>query len=323
MLVTSSQLFLAYIADLVFGDPPWLPHPVRLFGLVTVVMETVCRKVAPSPQAPRMAGVLTTLTISSGAGLGAWLLLKWITESSPFAASAVTIYLAYTTLSVRGLDRAGREVLAHLESGRLKSARSALAMMVGRDTRTLDEPEIVRAVIETVAENTSDGVVAPMLYLALGGVPAALAYKAINTLDSMIGYKNDCYFYFGWAAALLDDLVNLVPARLTALGVIAAAAILRLSWRESWRIVGRDARSQPSPNSGFPEAAYAGALGIRLGGSSVYSSQLVRKAYLGDAVRELKPSLYPKVRCLLYLTSALILLASLGLIALCRTLLWR
>ncbi len=250
-----SQLLLAYIADLAFADPPWLPHPVRLFGFATTAMEKACRKLARTPRALRLAGVLTALAMSAGVGLGTWLLLKWIHESSALAASAATIYLAYTTLSLRGLDRAGKEVLADLESGRPESARSALAMIVGRDTRALDEPEIVRAVIETVAENTSDGVVAPMFYLALGGVPAALTYKAINTLNSMIGYKNDRYFYFGWAAARLDDVVNFVPSRLSALLVMAGSFILRFSWKQSFQTVRRDARSQPSPNSGFPESS--------------------------------------------------------------------
>lgn len=293
-----------------------MPHPVRLFGLATTALEKACRKLARTPRALRLAGALTTVLIISWAGLGSWLLLKWIHEFSPLAASIAAIYLAYTTLSVRGLDRAGGEVLGHLRSGRLDSARSALAMIVGRDTGTADEPEIVRAVIETVAENTSDGVVAPMFYLALGGVPWALAYKAINTLDSMIGYKNDRYRDFGWAAARLDDVINLVPARLTAVLVIAGSFVLRLCWKESYHVVRQDARLQPSPNSGFPEAAYAGALGVRLGGTNFYDGQPVRKAYLGKPVRELKPELYSKVRCLLYFTSALALLVSAGLAAL-------
>ena len=310
------EILLASIADLAFGDPPWLPHPVRLFGLATTTLEKACRKLARTPWALRLAGAFTTLLIISCTGLGSWLLLKWIREFLGLAASITTIYLAYTTLSVRGLDRAGGEVLGHIRNGHLDSARSALAMIVGRDTGTADEPDIVRAVIETVAENTSDGVVAPLFYLALGGVPAALVYKAINTLDSMIGYKNDRYRDFGWAAARLDDVVNLVPARLAAVLVIAASFFLRLGWKESCHTVRRDAHLQPSPNSGYPEAAYAGALGVQLGGTNFYGGQPSHKAYLGKPARELKPELYSQVRRLLYFTSALALLVSVGLAAL-------
>jgi adenosylcobinamide-phosphate synthase len=311
--VKGLQVLLAYMADLAFADPPWMPHPVRLFGLATTVMEKSFRKLARTPRALRLAGAFTTLFIISLVGLGSWLLLKWIREFSTLAALIATIYLAYTTLSVRGLDRAGWEVLSHLRNGHLDGARSALAMIVGRDTGTADEREIVRAVIETVAENTSDGVVAPLFFLALGGVPSALVYKAINTLDSMIGYKNDRYRDFGWAAARLDDVANLVPARLTAVLVIAGSFVLRLGWRESYHAVRQDARLQPSPNSGYPEAAYAGALGVQLGGTNFYGGQPVRKAYLGKPVRELKPELYSQVRWLLYFTSALALLVSFGL----------
>lgn len=316
--MTATQLLFAYIADLAFADPSWLPHPVRFFGFVTSAMEKTCRKFARTPRALRAAGVLTALAVSSAAGLGAWLLLKWVRNSSALAEYALSLYLAYTTLSLRELELAGRQVVLELRGGHLEGARSALAMIVGRDTRTLDAREIVRAVIETVAENTSDGVVAPMFYLALGGVPAALTYKAINTLDSMIGYKDDRYLYFGWAAARLDDVVNLLPSRLTALLAIAASFILRLSWKRSFWIVRRDARLQPSPNSGFPEAAYAGAIGVRLGGINVYHGRAVRKAYLGDPIREFEPDLYPEVKRLLYTTSALMLIMSVALAALVR-----
>lgn len=310
------QILLAYAVDLAFADPSWLPHPVRLFGLACTILEKICRKLASTPGALRLAGVFTTLFIISTVGLGSWLLLAWIHEFSALAASAAAIYLAYTTLSIRGLDLAGGEVLGYLRSGRRDVARSSLGMIVGRDTGTADGPEIVRAVIETVAENTSDGVVAPLFYLALGGSPLALVYKAINTLDSMIGYKNDRYRDFGWAAARLDDAVNLVPARLTAVLVIAGSLVLRLGWKESFRAVRQDASLQPSPNSGYPEAAYAGALGVRLGGTNFYNGWPIRKAYLGKPVRELKPELYSQVRWLFYFTSALALLVSIGLASL-------
>lgn len=215
-----------------------------------------------------------------------------------------------------------REVVAHLRERHLEDARSALAKIVGRDTKSLDEPEVMRGVIETVAENTSDGFIAPLFYLAIAGVPAAFAYKVINTLDSMIGYTNDRYFYFGWAAARLDDIANYLPARLTAALVAVAAFILRLDWRKSLRIVRRDARLQPSPNSGFPEAAYAGALRIRLGGLNFYEGRPSQKAYIGDPRRELTPDLYPEVRRLLYFTSALAVAVGIALSGTLRSLPW-
>jgi adenosylcobinamide-phosphate synthase len=313
MVLAPCQWVLAFAADLLFGDPPGLPHPVRLFGFVITRMELACRKCARTPMALRIAGIVITGAISFGLGLSTWTLLRWIRRESASAEFLVAIYLAYTTLSVRGLDGAGSEVLSHLANHQLDRARSALAMIVGRDTHDLDEPEIVRAVVETVAENTSDGVVAPMFYLALGGVPAALTYKAINTLDSMIGYRSGEYLYLGWAAARLDDLVNFVPARLSAIVVTASAWILRLSWKNALRVVCRDARLQPSPNSGFPEAAYAGALGIRLGGVNRYGGCAMRKSYIGDAKRELTCALYPDVRRLLYLTSTLAWLLSVAM----------
>jgi adenosylcobinamide-phosphate synthase len=312
MVLAPCQWVLAFAADLLLGDPPRLPHPVRLFGFVITKMELACRKYARGPKSLQIAGMILTIAISSGVALSTWTLLRWVRRESAFAEFVVAIYLAYTTLSVRGLGGAGSEVLSHLANHQLDRARSALAMIVGRDTQDLDEPEIVRAVVETVAENTSDGVVAPMFYLALGGVPAALTYKAINTLDSMIGYRSEEYLYLGWAAARLDDLVNFLPARLTAIMVVASASILRFPWKNALRILRRDARSQPSPNSGYPEAAYAGALRIRLGGTNLYGGRMVRKAYLGDPLRKLEPKLFPEVRRLLYITSVLMMMASVG-----------
>lgn len=231
----------------------------------------------------------------------------------------MAVYLAYSTLSIRGLDDAGGKVVGELRRKELEKARASLSMIVGRDTDALDQAEILRAVTETVAENCCDGVVAPLFYLALGGVPAALTYKAINTLDSMIGYKNERYFYFGKLAARLDDVANVVPARLTAALVAVAAWLLCLPWRNVLRIVSRDAHLQPSPNSGYPEAAFAGALGIRLGGLNFYGGRPSEKAYLGDAQNALALELYPEVRRLFYATSLLMLALSLALAAF----LWR
>jgi adenosylcobinamide-phosphate synthase len=204
------------------------------------------------------------------------------------------------------LADAARAVLKKLDEGDIAAARKELSLIVGRDTQSLDEPEIVRAVVETVAENASDGVIAPLLYLAIGGPALALAYKAVNTLDSMIGYKNARYLHFGWAAARLDDIVNFIPARITAILICLSAVITRwftplvsavifffrthseLRTVNSelfipWRIMMRDRNNHTSPNSGYPEAAMAGALGIRLGGPSTYAGQLSLKPFIGEA----------------------------------------
>jgi adenosylcobinamide-phosphate synthase len=303
--VTSAQVFLAYAADLLLGDPSWLPHPVRIIGYAASASEKVCRRLGNSKPVMLALGFLVALVIPVGAAFATRLLLKEISRISPWAGWVATVCVAYTTLSVRSLDGAARVVIDHLKRGDLVWARAALAMIVGRDTQTLDEPEIVRAAVETVAENTSDGVVAPLFYLAIGGVPAAIAYKAINTLDSMFGYKNERYLYFGRASARLDDVANYLPARFTAILVVVSALFLGLSWKKAIKIVRRDARSQPSPNAGFPEAAFAGALGVRLGGTNSYGGRVSHKAHLGDAEQALTIAVQPKVRRLLYATSTL------------------
>jgi adenosylcobinamide-phosphate synthase len=316
--VTCAQLLLAYAADLAFADPPGMPHPVRLMGFVASVSEKQCRKIANSPRALLLTGLLTATVIPSVAAVATWFLLRGTPRVSPLAGSIATVYLAYTTLSVRGLDQAAQAVIGSLKRAHLSEARAALAMIVGRDTQTLDEPQIVRAVIETVAENTSDGFVAPMFYLAIGGVPVAFAYKAINTLDSMFGHKNERYLYFGCAAARLDDVANYVPARLTAALVALSAFVLRMPWRKCVQIVLRDARLQLSPNAGFPEAAYAGALGIRLAGTNVYDGRLIHKAFIGDPDRPLTVGSYSAVRRLLYVTSILTLAVWMAVDAVCQ-----
>jgi adenosylcobinamide-phosphate synthase len=316
--VPAWQLLVAFLADLAFGDPPGMPHPVRLFGFFISRGERFIRRFAQSNRALFWGGAALVLTLTCAVSVGSWLLLRFLRHASPATAVIVALYLAYSTLSVRGLADAGTRVVNYLRKEDLAGARSSLAMIVGRDTETLDELEILRAVIETVAENCCDGVVAPLLYMSIGGVPAALAYKAVNTLDSMIGYKNDRYFFFGKFAARVDDVANFLPARLTALLVAVAAFCLRLRVRDAIRVTWRDARLQPSPNSGYPEAAFAGALGVRLGGLNFYSGKPSPKAYLGEMQRPLTLDLFPEVRRLFYATSS----AMLGVSVLISASLW-
>ncbi|PWU02395.1 MAG: cobalamin biosynthesis protein CobD [Terriglobia bacterium] len=257
--MTASRLAAAYVFDLAAGDPEWFPHPVRLFGRLTQLGERWAARWASRPGRELAAGSVVT-----GAVVGiAWLLGQW-------RQPVWQILLAWTTLATRSLlDEAGA-VIAALDEGRLAEARHLLARIVGRDTDSLDEAEIARATIETLAESACDGIVAPLFWLALGGVPSAMAYKAVNTLDSMIGHPDPPYRHFGRVAARLDDAANFIPSRLTAIGIAAAAGISGLDARRSLTIWQRDGYKHASPNAGQSEAAMAGALGVQLGGTNLY-----------------------------------------------------
>jgi adenosylcobinamide-phosphate synthase len=239
------------------------------------------------------------------------LLLFLASSYSSMLGFIIAVLLAYTTLAARDLARSAGTVLIHLEGGDIAGARLALSMIVGRDTAELDEQGITRAVVETVAENASDGVIAPLFYLALGGPALAMAYKAVNTLDSMIGYKNAAYKNFGWAAARLDDLANFVPARITAILLsLAALCLPGASGRDAFRVSLHDGRKHASPNSGYPEAAVAGALGLRLGGPSVYGGLFLDKPSIGDGMRDFDKKCIEKSIRLMYCASTFAVLAA-------------
>jgi adenosylcobinamide-phosphate synthase len=284
--------------DLALGDPRWFPHPVRGFGWSAVQLERFWRATNLPLQ---WAGACFTVSAVGVACAVVWSTSPWL-----------NIFWIWTLLALRDLDWEATLVWRALERGDLEEARRKLAMIVGRDTAHLGEAEILRAAIETIAENLSDAVIAPLFYLGLGGPVGMAAYKAINTLDSMVGYHDERYAEFGWASARLDDLVNFIPARLTAVLIWMCALILGYDAGRSRRITLRDASSQPSPNAGYPEAAVAGALGIRLGGVNFYSGARVDKPYLGDAVNPLDKRAFHATRILLYASSALMLLVMFG-----------
>jgi adenosylcobinamide-phosphate synthase len=290
----------ALLLDLLLGDPRILPHPVVLIGRLISRLEIwlagACRNL-------RLAGVLLVLLTLLATGLASWALLVTATAMHPWLGGVVAGWLAYTTLALRSLHTSSREVITHLAAGEVELARRALSMIVGRDTAGLDEQGILKACIETVAENASDGVIAPLLYLFLGGPILALLFKASSTLDSMVGYLDDRYRQLGWASARLDDLLNLLPARLTAALMIAAAWTIGLNARQGVRMVRRDARKHKSPNAGYPEAAAAGILGIQLGGPAVYLGQRMEKATLGDAQGPVTIESYRQMIRLLYVTT--------------------
>lgn len=278
---------LAYALDWLIGDPEWAPHPVRWMGRLIQGGENSLRRFFRTPSAEFIGGLSLSLLVVGAFGLGSWLLLGWLGGWNQTLAFVVALYFAVTTLATRSLLDEARAVRRLLLNSDLLAARRQVARIVGRDTQALDEPEVTRAVIETLAESASDGVVAPLFYLAIGGVPAALAYKAVNTLDSMIGHRDERYEFFGKFAARLDDAANFIPARLTALLFVLTAWALRLDWRGAWRVLWRDSAKHKSPNAGRPEAAMAGALGVQLGGTNFYDGEPHYGPHLGNAERPL------------------------------------
>jgi len=352
--IGAAHIGLAFCLDLLIGDPRWLPHPVRLIGLFVERLEHLLRKIFKGPFKERLGGILlvmfvagTTFFITS---LVSGLLLLPLVEKGrvaelpfldlkplnpqkifSFACFIIFVFLVSTTIATRELINSALEVINHLKNNNLLDARRALSMIVGRDTENLSEDGVLRATVESLSENLSDGVVAPLFYLTIGGLPLAMTYKAINTMDSMVGYKNERYRYFGWAAARLDDLINYIPARLTALLIIVGVFFrtfisyiilifkkmvfskphpmrrffiltvlyiydflglicdaIKISFymsKRTYLVILLDARNHPSPNSGYPESAIAGAIGIKLGGPSTYGGVLVEKPYIGISMR--------------------------------------
>ena len=296
----------AVVLDLVLGDPRVLPHPVVAIGRMISFLETPLRRLFKNV---RLAGVVLLVTTVGVTYAVAALAIKAASAISPDAGFIVGLYIAWVSLAARSLHVESGKVVKALESGDIPGARTALSYIVGRETAQLDEPEIVRGAVETVAENTGDGVIAPLFFLMIGGPPLAIAYKAVNTLDSMVGYKNERYLDFGRASARFDDLANYLPARLTGLLMVIAAPLCALSGSGAWRIMRRDCRSHSSPNSGFPEAAAAGALGVRLGGANRYFGKLIDKPTIGDASVPLSLAAYGGVVRLMYCCEAVLVVA--------------
>ncbi|MEQ6887481.1 adenosylcobinamide-phosphate synthase CbiB [Halomonas sp. CS7] len=276
----------AMLLDLALGDPPWLPHPVVGMGRVIARLERAWNH--GSAAARRRRGRWLVLVVVGGSWALGWGLLAVLAWLSPWLALAAELGLLATTLAARGLAEAGRAVAGPLARGELAEARRALSMIVGRDTAALDEAELARGAVETVAENTVDGITAPLFWALLGGAPLAMAYKAANTLDSMVGYRSPRYLDFGRASARFDDAVNWLPARLTALAL----------WLAAWAIPGsrragalaatrREAPRHPSPNAGWPEAMVANLLGVRLGGLNQYAGRPSHRATLGTPLEPL------------------------------------
>ena len=276
------QIGIAFLLDIMIGDPRWFPHPVRMIGVCIEYCEKVLRRLIPSEQ---VGGIFLTFIIVIGTYLVTYQLLIFFYEIRWSLGILVSIIIIFFSLSTRDLLRETGNVLKALKSGNLKTARKNLSRIVGRDTQNLSEEQIATGCIETSAENIVDGIIAPLFYAFIGGPALAMAYKSINTLDSMVGYKNDKYIDFGRASAKLDDVANYIPARIAAIVLPIASYLCGANYSNSVKILKRDGRKHPSPNSGIPEAAIAGALGIRLGGPSVYNDVRSDKPFIGDPQR--------------------------------------
>ncbi|HEX9716060.1 MAG TPA: adenosylcobinamide-phosphate synthase CbiB [Desulfurivibrionaceae bacterium] len=304
MIGLEYQILIAILLDQLLGDPRWLPHPVRIIGAACTGCERLTRALLP----PFAAGICSVALILGLTGATTWGMLAGATLLHPWLGSLVSILLLYTTIALRDLVRHSTEVYTPLAAGDLPEARRRVGMIVGRDTAALDEEGVARATVESVAESMVDGVTAPLFFAVLGGPVGAMLYKAINTMDSMFGYKNERYRAFGWAAARLDDLANFIPARISSLMIPAAAFLLRLDAKGALFILLRDRRKHASPNSGHTEAAVAGALGVQLGGPSPYFGRMVEKPTLGEAVRSIEPQDILRANRLMLLSSAITLL---------------
>jgi adenosylcobinamide-phosphate synthase len=296
-MMTAFELSAAYMADWIVGDPSGYPHPVKLIGGAIHFLDNKFLQWADSPINQRLWGGILALLIILGTGTLTWIIIRMAEWIHPICSTIATVFFAYTTLATRNLYDEAIKVVETLKQGDLICAREKVGFLVSRDTDHLDEKEVCRALIETVSENTSDGIVAPLFYLAIGGPPLAMAYKALNTLDSMVGYRNERYRYFGWVSAKADDFANFIPARVTALLFILVSFILRKNWRDAWKVVWQDGRKNTSPNSGYPEAAVAGALGIQLGGENFYFGIRGEKPLIGKpekpiSLSEVKESIH-------------------------------
>lgn len=279
---------VAFLVDAVIGDPRSKFHPVVLIGNLISLLEKILRRDTDSPpQKIFKGGVLVVIVIGVTYGVGFGI----ETLSRMVPSFAVQIFIQASVLSFmispRSLADAAREIYSLLAVENLAGAREKVGWIVGRDTQNLNESEVARATVETVAENTVDGIISPLIYFAIGGLPLAVAYRAINTMDSMLGYKNDKYLHFGRVAARVDDVANFIPARLTGLLFICAAVVLHMNYRNAFDMMKRDAMKHPSPNGGWAEATVAGALNIRLGGMNYYFGEPYFRAYMGDPHEQL------------------------------------
>jgi adenosylcobinamide-phosphate synthase len=304
------QILVAVALDLIIGDPRWFPHPVKLIGRLALCLEGPFRRAFTHQ---RLSGAGLAIAVISLTVAGSYAVI-WLARSvHPAAGDAVSIFLMYTGIAAQDMIKHSTDVWRALSAGDIEQARVGVGMICGRDTDQLEEPHIIGATVESVAENLVDGVTGPLFFAFIGGPVGVMAYKAISTLDSSFGYKNERYRDFGWASARLDDIAAFIPSRLTAILVPVAALIVgKRSWN-SFKIFIRDRNKHPSPNAGQSEAAFAGALGVQLGGLSYYEGRPSNKPKLGDPLSGLYPDQIRHANTLMVASTLCFLLALLGL----------
>ncbi|SHJ57991.1 adenosylcobinamide-phosphate synthase CbiB [Alicyclobacillus tolerans] len=311
--------FLALVLDRIIGDPHWIPHPVIILGKYIAWFEKRWNTPGHSRQMQRIKGILLTLSTLLIASVPFACLLFLLYHYIFWLAVAINVFVIATTIAWKGLEDAGWGVLHRLQKEGLDSARNEVAKIVGRDTENLSEVEVLRATVETLAENIVDAIVSPVFYACIGGAPLAMLYRATNTLDSMVGYKNERYQEFGWASARFDDFLNFIPARFTAVLLWIAIGLTGNNARRAWKIMFRDARKHPSPNSGIAESMVAGGLDLQLGGVNYYGGVPSHRALLGNPTRSLESKDIVRVIRIIQVTCLILLM----LTALGGVLIWR
>ncbi|MGI6094639.1 MAG: adenosylcobinamide-phosphate synthase CbiB [Lachnospiraceae bacterium] len=310
-------LLAGFVLDILFGDPRWLYHPVRIIGNSIAILEKVLRRMFPATvRGERAAGMVLLLLICLGSCGIPFLILFFVFRWNVLAGILVESFMCYQMLATKSLEQESMKVYRELEKGDLEGSRHAVSMIVGRDTQNLTEEGVTKATVETIAENTSDGVTAPLFYMAIGGAPLMFLYKGINTMDSMVGYKSDKYINFGRYPAKLDDITNYIPARLSAWLMIASCPFLKLDGKKAREIYFRDRYQHASPNSAQTESVIAGALGVQLAGDAWYFGKCYSKPTIGDSLRPVVRDDIKRAIQLMYLSSFL----GTVLFAICRLL---
>ncbi len=302
-------ILIGFALDFILGDPYCMPHPVRWMGRLIQCFENIVRRYFLSEKALKVMGFLIVFFVVGITGVTSYGILYVCFKINVYLGVAANALMCYYALAMRCLKNESMKVYYALEEGNTEKARQAVSMIVGRDTKSLDDKGITKAAVETVAENTSDGVTAPLFYMCLGLGPLAMIYKAVNTMDSMIGYKDEKYINIGMAAAKLDDIVNFIPSRLSALFIIAACFLLGYDYKNSLRIWKRDRLNHSSPNSAQTEAAFAGGLDIRLGGDAYYFGKLYKKKFIGDNIKQIQYKDIKSANKIMFTTAFLFLVA--------------
>lgn len=308
-MMTLGAIVAGFILDLIFGDPHWLPHPICLIGnLIGFLEKNLRRLLAPGKTALLLGGALMVVIVLSLSYVVPYAVLMLAEQVNPWLRFALETVMFYQIFATKCLRDESMKVYTALHNNDLEDARVKLSWIVGRDTKELTAEEVTKGAVETVAENTADGIIAPMFYMFIGGAPLAFLYKGINTMDSMVGYKNDKFLYFGRCAAKLDDVANFIPARITGILMILASYFLNMNAAGAWKIFWRDRYNHLSPNSAMTESVTAGALNIQLGGDHYYFGKLVHKDTIGDNIRPVVAEDIVAVNNLLYMTAVISLL---------------